>query len=314
MSLLTKFLKSPFSVVLLIMIVYVSFAFYTDIGKLSKTALKIDYRNIPLILAPMTIAVLVYGFRFHRFLRALDIHIPLKRSIFIFIAGLSLAVTPATSGQIIKSQIMKKQFGSAISKTSPIILVEKWNELNSTLIVLIIFAVFNPILESTLIIIIGTAMAAFLFGIMRKHTFFNLFKRIIVRLPRLAKFEQNIGDSQDALKKLTSTKMVLEAILISIPGVILQALSVYFAFHAIGLGIGFIASTQIFYIALISGVLSFIPGGFGVTEGSMLGLLIKYYDHDVALLGAAIIFVRLVTLWYPTLLGLITIRFIVKNR
>jgi glycosyltransferase 2 family protein len=316
MSYAMKFLKSPFSVALLVMIVYVAFAFYSDVGKLSKTVFKIDYHTIPIILAPMTIAMLSHGFRFHRFLGALDIDIPLKSSIFIYLAGLSLNVTPANSGQIIKSQIIKKQFGIPISKTSPIILVEKWNELNATLIILVILAAINSFLESTLIILIGIGVAVFLFGVMKNSAFFNLFKRVIVRFPRLKIFEESIENSQDALKRLASTKMVLEAIILTMPGVILQALSVYLAFQALGVRIDFIASTQIFYISLIAGVLSLIPGGFGVTEGSMLGLLIRYnnYNNALTLLTAAVIFVRLVTLWYPTFLGLIITRFIVKYK
>ena len=110
------------------MAVYVALAFYADIGKLSRTTLKIDYLTIPLIVALMTGTILLLAFRFHRFLRALDIKISIKKSILIYLKGLSLAVTPGSAGQIIKSQIMKKQFGYAISKTLPMILIEKWNE------------------------------------------------------------------------------------------------------------------------------------------------------------------------------------------
>jgi uncharacterized protein (TIRG00374 family) len=75
----------------------------------------------------------------------------------------------------------------------------------------------------------------------------------------------------------------------------------------LGIKIDFIASTQIFYTALIAGIFSFVPGGLAVTEGGMIALLSKYfYNYDLALLAAAVIFVRLITFWYATLLGGIT--------
>jgi uncharacterized protein (TIRG00374 family) len=296
------------------MIVYVAFAFYADIGKLSRTSLKIDYLTIPLIVVSMTTAILLLGLRFHRFLGILDIKISVKKSILIYLTGLSLAVTPGSSGQIIKSQIMKKEFGHAISKTSPLILIEKWNELCASLLILIILALINSILESMLIIMIGIAVAVFLLSIMRYRTLLNSLKKIIVRFPRLKAFEESIENSQDTLRLLSSKKNIIEGIIMTTPAMVIQAISVYFAFHALGINIAFVLSTQIFYVAVISGILSFLPGGLGVTEGSMAALLLKYYNHDLTFLAGAVIFVRLVTLWYPTFLGIILGQFIVKYK
>jgi glycosyltransferase 2 family protein len=312
MSLLKFPKKRPFVFIVAVIILYVGFALYSDIGNLSKAPLKIDYWDVPLILAFMSAQILLLAFRFHRLLKALDINIPLKRNILIYITGLSLAVTPGSSGQIIKSQIIKKQFGYSISKTSPIILIEKWNELTSVLLILLIFTLVNAMFESTLIIIIGTIVALFLFGLMRTHTFFNLFKKLILRIRRLRVLEESIENSQESLKILSSKRAVLEGFVITTPAKIFEAASVFFAFQALGIKIGFITSTQIFFTSLVSGILSFVPGGFGVAEGSMLALLIKYYGKDLALLAAAVIFVRLATIWYATFLGILTGQFIMK--
>jgi len=314
LTFVTRFTKNPFTLILAIMIIYVAFAFYVDIGKLSKMVLKIDYLAIPLIVAPMTTAILVLAFRFHLFLRVLNIKISITKSILIYLSGLSLTATPGSSGQAIKSQIMKNQLGHAVSKTLPIVFIEKWNELIASLLVLIILALIGSIIESILIIIIGIAIALFFFGITRKHTSFMLFKKTILRFRRLKIFEESVENSQDTLKALSSKKVVIEGVLITLPAEILQAISIYFVFHALGIKITFVLSTQIFYVALISGILSFLPGGLGVTEGSMTALLLKYYDHDLALLAGAVIFVRLVTLWYPTLLGITIGQFILKYK
>ena len=80
--------------IIAIMIVYVAFTFYADIGKLSRAVLNIDYWTVPLIFAPMTANILWLAFRFHVFLRVLSIKIPIKKSILIYLSGLSLTATP----------------------------------------------------------------------------------------------------------------------------------------------------------------------------------------------------------------------------
>src|SRR5919199_6891882 len=143
-------MSRPFMFITAIMIVYVAFTFYADIGKLSRAVLNIDYWTVPLIFAPMTANILWLAFRFHIFLRVLSIKIPIKKSILIYLSGLSLTATPGSSGQIIKSQIMKKQLGYAISKTLPIVLIEKWNELIAALLILIILSLIDSILEAVI--------------------------------------------------------------------------------------------------------------------------------------------------------------------
>lgn len=302
------------------MLAYVGTALYFDIEKLSssKSVLKIDYWLIPLALIPITLHILLLGFRFHRYLKAVGVKIPLRKSVLLYILGLSLAATPASSGQVIRSQIIKKQFGYAISKTSIIVLVEKWNELTAALLILTVLAILNSrMIESIVITILGTAIAVIVFGMVSSHTIFTLFKGIILKFRRLKTFEQSIENSQEVLSILFSKKsLLIDGFLITTTAQICQAICVFFTFHAIGIKLGFVISTQIFFTAIISGILSFVPGGVFVTEGSMLGLLNKYYDNDnktLALLASAVIFVRLATIWYGTLLGLITAKFILKT-
>jgi uncharacterized protein (TIRG00374 family) len=309
-----KFVRSPFTLIISVMVVYVAFALFSDVGKLSRAILRINYWGIPLVLTPITVEILLLAYRFHRLLRVVGINMSVKKSILIYITGLALIATPASSGQIIKSQIIKKMFGYEISKTSPIVLIEKWSELASVLIILTALAFLKPLWESSLIIIMGSALALLLLGIMRNRMIFNVSKRIILRFRRLKKFEESIENSQGALRILNSRRVIIEGFVITLPAKLLEAIGIFFSFQVLGIKLGFITSTEIFFTATISGILSFIPGGIGVVEGSMIGLLIKYYNNNLALLAAAVIFIRLITLWYPTFLGLIVGQLILKYR
>ena len=301
--------RHPFTIITLALFLYVGLALYLDIGKVSKTTFRINYWTVPQILTPITIDILLLAFRFHRLLRVLNFNIPMKKSILIYFIGLSFAITPISAGQILRSQIIKKEFDYALSKTSPILLFEKWSELAAVLVILVALAIVNLMLESIFIIIVGLALVVVFFGIMRNRgLLFLFFKKTTTRFRRLRKFEASIENSQESLKKLASRRVVLlEGFIITIPAQMLQAIAVFLVFQMIGVKIDFVASTQVYFTSIVAGILSFIPGGLVVAEGGMLALLAKYYyNYELALLVSAVIFVRLFTFWYATLFGVIT--------
>ena len=60
--------------------------------------------------------------------------------------------------------------------------------------------------------------------------------------------------------------------------------------------------------ATVLGAVSMLPGGLGVTEGSLTLLLIeKNYPKDLAVASTFII--RVVTLWFAVLIGIISVSF-----
>jgi glycosyltransferase 2 family protein len=308
MLVIKKFLSNKVSLVVVATISYIALLFYADIESLSHASTEVDYQYIPIIIGPMIIAILLLGYRFHIILKKLNINSSAKRSLTIYIAGLSFLATPANSGQIVKSHIMKEQFGIEISRTAPILLIEKWSELCSTVIFLIFLALFYITWESMVVTLTGIVLSIFIFGVMRNQEIFRLFKRLISKFSFLKKYEESIENSRDTLKILSSKKIIAAVIVTTLPAIILMAVSVYFMFEALGIHISFVMSSEIFYISLIFGGLTFIPGGLGITEASMLGLLVKYTNYELVVLTTAVLLVRLVTLWFPTILGLITYR------
>lgn len=308
----TQVHKTAFLIILIAIGLYVGLVFYGDAQKFSEHITKINYWFLPLILFFMTINLFFLGMRFFRLLQILKINISFKKSILIYFASLSLLSTPAGSGQVIKSHLIKNETSEPISKTAPIILVEKWNELNSVLLILILFLFFNIFIESQIIIIIGISLSIVIFGILRNKKFFSIFKIISSKIKFLKSIQEGIENSQNSLKSLMTARSFFEGFIFTIPAKLLEGLSVFLTFKAIGIELSFETSTQIFFTAIATGFLSFVPGGIVVTEGSMLGLL-NQVGVDFALAAAAVIFVRLTTIWFATILGLLTVRFALRK-
>ena len=75
---------------------------------------------------------------------------------------------------------------------------------------------------------------------------------------------------------------------------------------------GFFSSVVIVYSAMILGVVSFIPGGFGVTEASMLGLLLKA-GLALSIASSIVLISRLSGIWFSIVIGIISKLYLFKN-
>ncbi|MFX0208468.1 MAG: lysylphosphatidylglycerol synthase transmembrane domain-containing protein, partial [Candidatus Hodarchaeota archaeon] len=75
--------------------------------------------NPIVIIAAMLLSLTNYLFRFfkwHLFTRSLKLEIPIKENFMIFIAGLSLAITPAKAGEAIRAFLLQKSSSADLSK------------------------------------------------------------------------------------------------------------------------------------------------------------------------------------------------------
>jgi glycosyltransferase 2 family protein len=61
----------------------------------------------------------------------------------------------------------------------------------------------------------------------------------------------------------------------------------------------------VFSVGSLAGALSFLPGGLGVAEASMTGLIRALGDVTKASAAAATVLIRLATLWFAVALGLV---------
>ena len=71
--------------------------------------------------------------------------------------------------------------------------------------------------------------------------------------------------------------------------------------------INFLQSIATYPASVLIGVASFIPGGVGVTEGSLAGLFVlQGVDLSLALIVS--IFIRIFTLWFSVSIGFIGLK------
>jgi len=303
--------KKSFIIIFLVSLFYVIIAFFSDFDKLVASFQNVQLIYLPLILLLVVTSIFLKSERQRFLLRIVSVNISVKDSFIIFNAGQSLLVTPGSVGNIIKSQFFKDRFGTPYSKTVPLILVERYYDMLGIISIISLFLIFR--FDDVLVfpIIILTCFIFFVSFAIRNKTIFQKITNFLKRIPKLDKFADSVLESHNTISSFTSKKSLSLMWPYSIVCWIFDAMAVYFCFISFDLTFDFLDTTIISLTSLILGTLSFIPGGVGVMETSMIGFLLKY-DIGLSVATALVMYVRLNTLWFSTILGFISTNFL-KN-
>ena len=130
----------------------------------------------------------------------------------------------------------------------------------------------------------------------------------ISKISFLKKFSKTFDELHESLEQMTNSKTLSKAWIISMLSGIFDILTFYFVFQSLDIQIDFISSFQYVFTSILFGSFSLIPGGLGITEGSLLALLIND-GINFSQASASVLLIRLSTLWYSTILGFVFYKF-----
>jgi len=304
--------KKSFVVIFLVSLFYVLISFISDFDELIESFQNVQLIYLPLILSLVVVSICLKSERQRFLLRTVSANISAKNSFVIFNAGQSLLVTPGSIGNVIKSKFLKDKFGIPYSKTAPLILVERYYDMLGIISIISLFLIFR--FDEVLVfpIIILTGVIFFVSFAIRNKTIFQKITSFMKKIPKLDKFADSVLESHNTISSFTSKKSLSLMWPYSIVCWIFDALAVYFCFLSFDLTFDFLDTTLISLTSLILGTLSFLPGGIGITEGSMIGLIIKH-DVNLSIATALVMYVRLNTTWFSTFLGFLSTKMILKK-
>ena len=303
-----KFYRNFLLVVVSMIVLYIVFLIVSDFNVIREKIFdfKTDYLPIILLLAPLS--WIIVFFRWHFLLKNSNIIIPKKENFKIYMTGFAMSVTPGKVGELIKSQFLKSKYGVSRKNTLPIIISEYFYHMVGVLVVSILGVYYFEF--SLYIIILTSALIITTLTIISSETFFKKFVNLISKRNFLKKYVSPISDSHIILKKSTRGKIFIISSGLSIAFWLTEVLIVYFVFLSFNiLNFEFFKIAAIYTTSLILGMLSFLPMGVGVVEGSLAGFL-NYEGIDISIALTLIILIRIFTRWYGVIVGLIFMKLI----
>ena len=113
------------------------------------------------------------------------------------------------------------------------------------------------------------------------------------------------GEATEASRALLTTPLLVGMTLLSAVSWFCECLAAYVCVRGLGLDLSLADTVVAFSLGSLAGAASFLPGGLGVAEASMTGLIRVLGDTSRAAAAAATLLIRLATLWFAVALGLI---------
>ncbi|GCE20035.1 lysylphosphatidylglycerol synthase transmembrane domain-containing protein [Dictyobacter kobayashii] len=299
-------------------IVIIAIALYADLPRMVEALTHFRWVYIPLILGFTLVNYAGRFIKWQYYLKRLKIAISGGESLWIFLAGLSMAITPGKVGELLKSYLLKRSTGVPISRTSPIIVAERLSDGIAMLVLaaagLFLYGIGWEILLLLLVLGLGGIIL-----IQNRPLVLSLLQKG-ERLPLVSKFVHLVREFYESTYTLLQWRPLLLAICIGIISWSGECAALYFVYSGLGIAAGpdlFIKSMFILAVSSLIGSASGLPGGLGTADGSMLGLTHLLVTTSATLGGAATLLIRLCTLWFGLLIGvmaLLRIRWLQRRR
>jgi uncharacterized membrane protein YbhN (UPF0104 family) len=267
--------------------VAVGLGLYADFGRLGDELASFRWELFPLALALTALNYLLRFWRWQRYLARLSIAVPAGRSFAIFVAGLSGTITPAKLGEVLKCVLLKRGFDVPVRRSVPIVLAERVTD--ATGVVVLALAAGAGTERWPLIALAVAGVVATV---------------VVVRSPLLERFA-GLGEAPGAARALLDTPLLLGMTALSAASWFCECLAAYVCVRGLRLDLSLADTVVVFSLGSLAGALSFLPGGLGVAETSMTGLIQVLSDASRAAAVAATVLIRLATLWFAVALGLV---------
>ncbi len=225
----------------------------------------------------------------------------------IYIAGFSLTMTPGKAGEAMRSLYLKQQ-GVAHQRSIGALFVERIMDLLTILLLAGLGFTFLDGEQSRIAAVITLLLIGICLAVIKipKKAIINsgIIKRLPDKIQHLIRFVESMLENANDLLTL---RFILVGLGIGLVAWLFEGYGLYLVMHEFSLDQATLSlGIAIYGMAILLGALSFMPGGLGGAEATMIFLLVKAgFDHPSAV---AITFIcRLATLWFAMILGVITL-------
>lgn len=291
-------------------LLYLSFTIYADYQQVLFAFSKFNWILFPLLLFLSYLNFVTRFLKWHYYLKILKVKISVFDSFSIFMSGLIMSVTPGKMGELLKAYLVKQITSEPISKIAPIIFAERITDFVSLVSIALIGAYIYDY-GRVIVLAVGAFFLILLFIISIKKIAF----KFLVIFEKISFFKKHLGNIHNAYESSYSLLTGLPLLTMSILSVIswmFECLGYYIILVNFKIDVSIIWASFSYAFATIVGAISMLPGGLGITEGSLTFLLIqKNASSDIAV--ASTFLIRVITLWFAVLVGIVSVLFYQKR-
>lgn len=225
------------------------------------------------------------------------------RSLVIYLAGLSMSVTPGKVGEVLRSVLLKSSDGVAFSRTAPIVVADRLTDLVAlvllSLVGITMFPQVWPVVAITVVLVVAGVV------VLGSPRMLHACIDVGGKLPLVGRFVAKAKGLVESTATLLKLRYLVVLSALSVLGWGLECVGFWLIVDAFSdVDASVLTCTFLWSAGTLVGALSFLPGGLGATEGSLVvatQTLVRGVTQPVAL--AATLLGRVATLWFGEIVG-----------
>ena len=293
------------TVVLLTILGYFLFSLWAGWDEVLGAISQVGLRGI---VVPMGLALLAYLCRFLRwqhFLHLLGHNIPLIPSARIYVGGFSFSVTPGKTGEALRS-VFLKDYGVPYRESFGAFLAERFSDVMACILLAAGGLWCCP--EMRFFLFAAFIFVALIMGFIQNSSWLRALETILKKITpeRFAVHTQFVFETILSFKKCFSVPTLLLGVVLGMLAWGLEGTGLYYLLRHLGAEIQWHTTIFIYSFSLLVGAMTFLPAGLGGAELAMMQLLFLY-NVSTSVGVAVVIVIRLTTLWFSVLLGMLVL-------
>jgi uncharacterized protein (TIRG00374 family) len=280
---------------------YLFFSLWAGWAEVVHAVRQVGWRGLLVLLALSGVNYALRFVRWQLYLNVLGHPQPWASSLLIYLGGFALTTTPGKAGEALRSLFLKSR-GVPYTSSVAAFLSERLADLLAVVVLCLGGVWIYPALMPLVMVALVTLGVVFFLiaqgsWLVRSQAHLGAKSGWMAGL--LLKIVRLLAGSQACHRP----RVLVFAMLLSLPAWGAEALAFDLLLNMIGHPAPATFSFFVYGIGMLAGALSFLPGGLGGTEATMVGLLVlQGLTQPIAI--AATVVIRLTTLWFAVVLGL----------
>jgi len=227
-------------------------------------------------------------------------------SLLVYLTGFVLTITPGKVGEVFKSAVLAKTHGIPVERTAPIVVADRLTDaIGVVLLIALGSASFRGGLPWAAA---GTvAVGGCLIFILWQAPALWLCAKLESRGGRLAALVPKLRAALTSLRVVAGPSALLVPTLLSVIAWGAEGVALYVLLVGFGQSVPLPLAVFFYATATLAGALVPIPGGLGLVEGMLREALLHLGGVEQGAATAAMILVRLATLWWAVVVGFIAL-------
>lgn len=294
--------------------VFLAFSIYADFDQLIQTFGEFNWYYFPLILALSFGNYITRFFKWEYYRKLLNIELTTKTSFLIFMSTFVMSVTPGKMGELLKSYLVREENGTPVAKSAPIIIAERLTDFISV-VLLCLAGVFVFDYGKSVVLGVGIFFMVCVVLISSRKISLGIIS-FLEKIKIFHKVAEKVHVAYESIYMLVKIKPLLIATIVSAFAWFLECMGLYVILKVYSsithIDVNLLSAVFIYGFSTIIGSIAMLPGGLGVTEASLTGLMqLLKIPKDVSVASTFII--RVATLWFAVLIGIVAVYFYQKH-